>query len=162
MFVLLDKLAPGDTISLDYQSHRYTYQVTDSKVVEPTDVGVLSSTSSPTLTLITCTPPGTSLRRLVVTAKQIDPDPNKATTVASAPSASSSASSGSSNLPSSAPGFFNQVSNAWNGVVSGFKSLFGGSDNSGAGTSGSSGTDTSSPSSLPAINSATLLGAFSL
>jgi LPXTG-site transpeptidase (sortase) family protein len=120
VFVLLDKLVVGDRLTMDYQSRRYTYEVTSSKVVEPTEVGVLAPTTVPTLTLITCSPPGTSLRRLVVTAKQVDPDPSGAVAVTASPSAS-----GEANLPSSAPSFFTQVKDAWKGVVSGFKSLFG-------------------------------------
>src|ERR1700683_2152880 len=73
VFVLLDKLSPGDLVTIDYNSTAYTYQVTGSKIVDPTDVAVLDPTTTPTLTLITCSPPGTSLRRLVVTAKQISP-----------------------------------------------------------------------------------------
>ncbi|HUD11392.1 MAG TPA: class D sortase [Candidatus Saccharimonadia bacterium] len=126
VFVLLDKLAPGDNITIDYQSKRYVYQVTNSQVVNPTDISVLDPTSTPTLSLITCTPPGTSLRRLVVTAKQIYPNPATAPT---AP-ATTSASSSNGTLPSSAPGFLNEVNQAWTGVENGFKSLFGASSTS--------------------------------
>jgi LPXTG-site transpeptidase (sortase) family protein len=125
VFVLLDKLAPGDRFTIDYQSKRYTYEVTGSKVVEPTDLSVLNPTPTPTVTLITCTPPGTSLRRLVVTAKQVDPDPSGAAASTATPQAKAQ---GNGNLPSSAPGFFTQVKNAWDGVVHGFKSLFGADD----------------------------------
>lgn len=76
-FVLLDKLEVGDTFVLHYNSKKYIYQVSNKTVVEPTNVGVLAQTTTePTVTLITCTPPGTSLRRLVVQAKQISPDPS--------------------------------------------------------------------------------------
>jgi LPXTG-site transpeptidase (sortase) family protein len=126
VFVLLDKLAPGDQVTIDYQSKRYVYQVTGSKVVAPTDVSVLDQTTTPTLSLITCTPPGTSLNRLVVTAKQIFPSPSSATTTA----APTTVASSSSTLPSSAPGFMSQVDQAWTGIVSGFKSLFGGNTTS--------------------------------
>jgi LPXTG-site transpeptidase (sortase) family protein len=143
VFVLLDKLAPGDQITIDYQSQRYTYEVTGSKIVEPTNVAVLNKTAEPTLTLITCTPPGTSLRRLVVTAKQIDPDPSRAASVAPTPAASAGTDG---NLPSSAPTFFTQVQDAWNGVVNGFKSLFGGGSTGAPATSGEA-----SPNQLPAI-----------
>jgi len=147
VFVLLDKLAPGDLVTIDYNQVRYTYQVTGSQIVDPTDVAVLNPTPTPTLTLITCSPPGTSLRRLVVTAKQVSPDPSKATIAT--PAASSASSSGST-LPSSAPSFFTQVQQAWNGVVQGFESVFGGgsSNSSGASPSPSAG---STPNQLPAI-----------
>src|SRR5262249_21179842 len=60
VFVLLDKLSVGDQFSINYQSHRYVYEVTNVKVVMPTDLSVLTNTPTPTATLITCTPPGTS------------------------------------------------------------------------------------------------------
>lgn len=145
VFVLLDKLAPGDRFTVDYNSVRYTYEVTGSKVVEPTDLSVLKPTAEPTLTLITCTPPGTSLRRLVVTAKQVDPVP--AGSVQAAPSPSPAAAD-SSALPSSAPGFFTQVKNAWNGVVDGFKSLFGAGDTA---APAASATPTPENGQIPAV-----------
>jgi LPXTG-site transpeptidase (sortase) family protein len=76
VFTLLDKVHPGQQISLDYQGKRYVYAVTDSQVVAPTDMQVLGSKSGKSqLTLITCTPVGTSKNRLVVHADQIHPDP---------------------------------------------------------------------------------------
>jgi LPXTG-site transpeptidase (sortase) family protein len=123
VFVLLDKLSPGDQISLDYNSKRYTYVVTGAQVVDPTAVSVLNPTPTPTLTLITCSPPGTSLRRLVVTAKQTDPDPSTSTQVAT----TSTAASPSSLTSSTSPGLFDQVVQAWNTIVSGISSLFGAS-----------------------------------
>jgi hypothetical protein len=48
-------------------------------VVEPTNTSVLEQTQQPRLTLITCTPPGTSWQRLIVQAKQVTPDPSQNT-----------------------------------------------------------------------------------
>ncbi len=144
VFVLLDKLAPGDRFSIDYQSVRYTYEVTGTKVVLPTDLSVLTQTSEPTVTLITCTPPGTSFKRLVVTAKQVDPSPT-----ASKPKATPAASStGSSNLPGSAPSFWDQLGQAWNGVVHGVTSLFGADNNASPSASPQA---SSAPNQLPAV-----------
>jgi sortase A len=78
VFTLLNKLTRNDIVTIGYDGKRYTYVVLDSKVVDPTDVSVLNPTGEPTLTLITCTPVGTSRNRLVVTARQIDPDPQTA------------------------------------------------------------------------------------
>lgn len=75
IFVLLEKLAVGDTYEIHYNSKKYVYRVTETKVVEPNDLSVLNQTATPTSTLITCTPPGTSLRRFVVRAEQIAPKP---------------------------------------------------------------------------------------
>lgn len=87
VFVQLDKLVKGDTFYLNYQGTRYTYSVTEKKVIEPTQVGELVINSDkPLATLVTCTPPGTALKRLVVIAEQISPDPTKATAKADATS----------------------------------------------------------------------------
>ncbi len=86
-FVLLNRLDNGDVFYLNYKDARYAYRVYEKKVVEPTELSVLGpNDKAATMTLITCDPPGTSLRRLIVVAEQINPDPNgnKATTVDSA------------------------------------------------------------------------------
>ncbi len=76
VFTLLDKLKTGDVIYVDNLGTRYTYQVHSSQVVTPGDIGVLKSGSDHELTLITCTPVGTSTNRLVIHAEQISPNPN--------------------------------------------------------------------------------------
>ena len=93
IFAQLDKLEKGDTIYANYKSKRYTYVVTKKEVVKPTEVSKLVyQTSLPVMTLITCTPLGTSLNRLLVTAEQVSPDPAEAT-AASTDSGSSSPAS---------------------------------------------------------------------
>lgn len=87
VFTMLDKLQKGDVIYVDYNGTRYTYKVTGSIVVNPSDVSQIQPTSKPTLTLVTCTPVGTSTNRLIVHAEQISPAPadttsNAATTPA--------------------------------------------------------------------------------
>ena len=79
VFVQLDKLEKGDTYYLNYQGTRYTYRVTEKKVIDPTQVSELIIDSpTPLSTLVTCTPPGTALKRLVVIGEQISPDPSTA------------------------------------------------------------------------------------
>lgn len=76
VFVLLDRLRPGDTFYLNYEGKRYIYKVTETKVIDPTQVSELQKgTGKPMATLVTCTPPGTALKRLVIFADQISPDP---------------------------------------------------------------------------------------
>lgn len=89
VFTLLDKLKSGDRIFVDYQGTRYIYRVTGSQVVDPSDISVIQPTSTPELTLITCTPVGTSTNRLVIHAKQISPKPTPAKNMATQPAASS-------------------------------------------------------------------------
>lgn len=86
IFAQLERLKNGDTIYANYEGTRYTYVVTKMEVVKPTQVDkLIYPTDTPVLTLITCTPLGTSLNRLLVTAEQISPSPSEAS---AAPSAS--------------------------------------------------------------------------
>lgn len=79
VFTLLEKIGLNDRIFIDYKGTRYIYRVTSTKVVPPTDLSVLRPTDEPQLTLITCTPVGTSRDRFIVTARQVSPDPKTAT-----------------------------------------------------------------------------------
>jgi LPXTG-site transpeptidase (sortase) family protein len=72
-FVLLDRLELNDTFILHYEGVRFVYKVTNKQVVEPTDFSLTLPTATPTTTLITCTPPGTSWKRLIIQAEQISP-----------------------------------------------------------------------------------------
>jgi LPXTG-site transpeptidase (sortase) family protein len=80
-FVLLHELRSGDVFYLTYNKQVYAYKVFMTKVVDPSEVGVLNDVAdhSATATLITCDPPGTSRHRLVVVGEQISPDPAKNT-----------------------------------------------------------------------------------
>ena len=76
VFLLLDRLQPGDVFYMHYEGKRYVYKVTELKVIDPTQVSTLRrGTDKPMATLVTCTPPGTALKRLLVFADQISPDP---------------------------------------------------------------------------------------
>ena len=60
-----------------YSSNPYKYIFSGLEVVEPTNVGALIvPTNKPLITLVTCTPLGTSRYRLLVTGEQISPDSN--------------------------------------------------------------------------------------
>ncbi|HVI68951.1 MAG TPA: sortase [Magnetospirillaceae bacterium] len=84
VFVLLDRLQPGDVFYLHYNGTRYIYRVTETRVIDPTDIKALQvGTDKPMATLITCTPPGTALKRLIIFGEQISPDPGGATSAAS-------------------------------------------------------------------------------
>ena len=75
IFSGLERLEEGDLIYVNYESVRYTYKVISKNVVEPTDVGALViQTDKPLITLVTCTPLGTSRYRLLVTGEQISPE----------------------------------------------------------------------------------------
>jgi sortase A len=106
IFAQLDRLAKGDTIFVNYEGKRYVYTVTKTEVVKPTEVNKLVyPTTKPILTLITCTPLGTSLNRLLVTAEQVSPSPSDATP---APTNSSSTNSTSA-IPGNSPTFVQRL-----------------------------------------------------
>jgi len=72
VFATLGKLEVGDRYYVYYDQKKYTYQVVDKKEVKPNNVDVLSQpTDKKISTLMTCTPVGTTLRRLIITGQQI-------------------------------------------------------------------------------------------
>ncbi len=69
VFYLLTKLEKGDLITLYHKGSPYTYTVSDKKIVNPDEVSFLDGESDkPQLTLMTCYPPGTDIKRLIVIA----------------------------------------------------------------------------------------------
>lgn len=68
-FYLLNKLENTDKIIVYFSDQKYIYEVVDKKIVEPSDTTSMNKTSEESLTLQTCYPPGTSLKRLIVYAK---------------------------------------------------------------------------------------------
>jgi len=73
IFATLYRLKPGDDILIDYGNIRYKYVVEEMFEVAPTDLSVLEQRyDGRYFSLITCSPPGTILRRLVVKAQIAD------------------------------------------------------------------------------------------
>ena len=72
IFSNLYKVKVGDTIDIEFENKKYTYKIIQSLVVEPDDTSVLAQDfSGSLLTLITCTPPGTVWKRLIIKAKLV-------------------------------------------------------------------------------------------
>ena len=69
IFRYLDKLQSGDVIILFTSTHQYTYVVTGTQYVEPTQVEVMAPTAQPVVTLISCYPYMIDNRRIVVSAE---------------------------------------------------------------------------------------------
>jgi sortase A len=65
----LDRLKPGDEITVYTNQRAYTYVVSESQVVEPTEVGLMENTSQPTLTLISCYPYLVDDQRIAITSR---------------------------------------------------------------------------------------------
>ncbi len=73
VFRRLDELQPGDAVILYTFTRQYVYIVTETRIVVPTQVEVLASTSDPTVTLISCYPYLVDNKRIVVFAKLQSP-----------------------------------------------------------------------------------------
>lgn len=66
------KIKNGDEIFVTFDKITYKYRVASITVVEPTDLSVLEQdTRDSFLTLITCTPPGTVWKRLVIKSQLV-------------------------------------------------------------------------------------------
>ena len=71
VFYLLKELQKGDEVDIFYAGRRHVYTVDETKIVSPDDVSYLNDSlqGEERLTLQTCWPPGTTIKRLVVIAK---------------------------------------------------------------------------------------------
>lgn len=71
-FWLLDKLEKNDLVFAFYKGKQFDYKVVEKTVVEAGETSYLTASyDEPVLTLQTCTPPGTTWRRLIVVAKLV-------------------------------------------------------------------------------------------
>ncbi len=64
----LDRLKPGDTVILFTNQRQYTYVITGTQIVEPTQVEVMAPTQNASVTLISCYPYLIDNQRIVVSA----------------------------------------------------------------------------------------------
>lgn len=112
IFSGLERLEDGDLIYVNYESVRYIYSVVKKEVVEPTNVAALVvQTDKPILTLVTCTPLGTSRYRLLVTAEQISPVYNEAEQAEKNAEQATPVVDEATVMPANEPSFFERI---WN------------------------------------------------
>jgi len=72
IFTKLPSLKKGDDVFVEYDGIKYTFRVEQMFEVKPTDIQVLEQRYDDSyLTLVTCVPPGTYIKRLVVKARII-------------------------------------------------------------------------------------------
>lgn len=69
VFALLHQVNVGDEVIFYHSQKKYKYIVYEKKIVKPSQVDVLTQEGDNRLTLITCTPVGTALNRLVLFAR---------------------------------------------------------------------------------------------
>lgn len=76
MFTHLDKVAIGDTFTIEVFGEVLSYRVVERKVVEPNETEALRAEPGRDLvTLVTCTPLGINTHRILVTGERITPTP---------------------------------------------------------------------------------------
>jgi len=72
IFYLLSKMQKNDPVYLIYKGAKFKYLVKEVKIVDGDDLQYLRQVGyEKSLTLMTCWPPGTTLKRLLVIAEQI-------------------------------------------------------------------------------------------
>jgi sortase A len=72
VFYLLSKLEINDEVDLFYKGERYLYKVSGKEIIDPSQVEYLTrKTNDEFLTLQTCWPPGTTLKRQLIFAKRV-------------------------------------------------------------------------------------------
>lgn len=70
IFSTLSTLKPGDEVDIEYNQVKYKYIIEQMLEVWPDDISILAQRYDDSyLTLITCVPPGTYLKRLIVRAR---------------------------------------------------------------------------------------------
>lgn len=69
VFALLTEVVVGDKVVVYHDQKKYIYEVYERKIVTPDKIDVLTQKGDNRLTLITCYPVGTNLKRLVLLAK---------------------------------------------------------------------------------------------
>jgi len=78
VFYLMKNLDTGDLVILIYKGTRYTYSITEKRVVPPQDVSYLAPIEGKKMLILqTCWPPGSTTERLLVLADLIDIAYNK-------------------------------------------------------------------------------------
>lgn len=71
VFYLLNKLEAEDEIYVYYKEKKYEYRVTKKRIVLPSEVSFLSKDyDANSLVLMTCWPPGTTLKRVIIEAQK--------------------------------------------------------------------------------------------
>jgi len=70
-FYYIDTITTGDLIYLTYKGVKYTYQYTGTTVIKPNNLAIVPCTDKAKVTLVSCHPIGTTLKRIVVTAELI-------------------------------------------------------------------------------------------
>ncbi len=82
IFARLGELSVGDEYWIYHGGDKYRYVIESKKEIQPSDVTVLDQPIGKRIsTIMTCTPVGTTLRRLIISAQEVDPITGEAMSV---------------------------------------------------------------------------------
>jgi len=70
LFSLINRVKPNDKVIIHYKGKRYVYKITFMKIIDSNNLSRYESSKTNQLTLITCYPPGYTLKRLIIIANQ--------------------------------------------------------------------------------------------
>lgn len=77
VFASLNDLEKGNKVIIYFNNTKFIYEVYNKEIISPKDnKDALKQSNDSILTLMTCTPTGTDLYRLVVRCRQISPNPS--------------------------------------------------------------------------------------
>ena len=71
----IDRILKGDTVVFTTDAGRFTYQVTDTFVVDDSETWIANSTKDPTFTIFACHPKGSAKQRYVVKGNLVRSEP---------------------------------------------------------------------------------------
>ena len=71
----IDRILKGDTVVFLTDAGRFTYQVTDTFVVDDSETWIANSTKDPTFTIFACHPKGSAKQRYVVKGNLVRSEP---------------------------------------------------------------------------------------
>jgi sortase A len=97
----IDRLKPGDPITLTSVTGSYTYKVTGTRIVPPSETSVLAQSDDALLTLTSCHPKYSARERIIVTAAF---DPTSSSPLLSPASAAPPSTVPADTTPSTIPG----------------------------------------------------------
>jgi len=70
-FYDMDLLAPGDKVIFDMPNGTFTYAITSITIVQPEDIGIITPTQTPTITLFACNPKHSAAQRIVAKGRLV-------------------------------------------------------------------------------------------
>ncbi len=70
-FYYIDTMTSGDLIYLEYKGVRYTYEYSGTTIIKPNNLAIVPCSDTAKVTLVSCHPIGTTLKRIIVTGELI-------------------------------------------------------------------------------------------